>query len=145
MDSFATAVSLGLQYGVPLRSIVDKFSCTRFEPSGWSGHEDIGHASSVLDYIARWLELKFLTEVAKLRDSLRTWARCSPLQPRAEQRHKPSSTDAPLARVRNGDGALWGSQTAGRERGRSKTAVQPSMVRVTPVGMCQRADRALER
>ena len=62
MDSFATAVSLGLQYGVPLRSIVDKFSRTRFEPSGWSGHEDIGHASSVLDYIARWLELKFLTE-----------------------------------------------------------------------------------
>ena len=62
MDSFATAVSLGLQYGVPLRSIVDKFSRTRFEPSGWSGHADIGHASSVLDYIARWLELKFLKE-----------------------------------------------------------------------------------
>jgi len=62
MDSFATAVSLGLQYGVPLRSIVDKFSRTRFEPSGWSGHGDIGHASSVLDYIARWLELKFLKE-----------------------------------------------------------------------------------
>ena len=62
MDSFATAVSLCLQYGAPLRSIVDKFSRTRFEPSGWSGHESIGHASSVLDYIARWLELKFLTE-----------------------------------------------------------------------------------
>ena len=62
MDSFATAVSIGLQYGVPLRSIVNKFSRTRFEPSGWSGHEAIGHASSVLDYIARWLELKFLTE-----------------------------------------------------------------------------------
>jgi len=60
MDSFATAVSLCLQYGAPLRSIVDKFSRTRFEPSGWSGHESIGHASSVLDYIARWLEMKFL-------------------------------------------------------------------------------------
>jgi ribonucleoside-diphosphate reductase alpha chain len=62
MDSFATAVSLCLQYGVPVRSIVDKFSRTRFEPSGWSGHESIGHASSVLDYIARWLEMKFMTE-----------------------------------------------------------------------------------
>ncbi len=62
MDSFATAVSLCLQYGAPLRSIVDKFSRTRFEPSGWSGHESIGHASSVLDYIARWLELKFLPD-----------------------------------------------------------------------------------
>ena len=64
MDSFATAVSLCLQYGVPVRSIVDKFSRTRFEPSGWSAHPEIGHASSVLDYISRWLELKFLTNGA---------------------------------------------------------------------------------
>ena len=60
MDSFAISVSMGLQYNVPLRSIVDKFSRTRFEPSGWSAHSEIGHASSVLDYISRWLELKFL-------------------------------------------------------------------------------------
>jgi len=86
MDSFATAVSLGLQYGVPLRSIVDKFSRTRFEPSGWSGHEDIGHASSVLDYIARWLELKFLTAGGQAARQSKDVGQVQPVQqPRAER------------------------------------------------------------
>ena len=44
MDSFATAVSLALQYGVPLQVLCDKFSHTRFEPSGWSGNPKIGYA-----------------------------------------------------------------------------------------------------
>jgi ribonucleoside-diphosphate reductase alpha chain len=60
MDSFATAISLALQYGVPLKVLVDKFSHTRFEPSGWTGHEGIGYAKSIMDYIFRWLALKFL-------------------------------------------------------------------------------------
>ncbi|MSO21100.1 MAG: vitamin B12-dependent ribonucleotide reductase [Acidobacteria bacterium] len=60
MDSFALAISLSLQYGVPLKVLVDKFSHTRFEPSGWTGHKDIGYAKSIMDYIFRWLALKFL-------------------------------------------------------------------------------------
>ena len=60
MDSFATAISLALQYGVPLKVLVDKFSHTRFEPSGWTGHKDIGYAKSIMDYIFRWLALRFL-------------------------------------------------------------------------------------
>ena len=98
MDSFATAVSLGLQYGVPLQSIVDKFSRTRFEPSGWSGHEDIGHASSVLDYIARWLELKFLTEGGQAaRPSQDVGQVQQPQQPRAERATQAViENDAPL-------------------------------------------------
>ena len=52
MDSFATAVSLALQYGVPLRALCDKFSHTRFEPSGWSGNPKIGYAKSLTDYVA---------------------------------------------------------------------------------------------
>ncbi|MGH9785021.1 MAG: vitamin B12-dependent ribonucleotide reductase, partial [Terriglobia bacterium] len=60
MDSFATAISLALQYGVPLKVLADKFSHTRFEPSGWTGHEGIGYAKSIMDYIFRWLGLKFL-------------------------------------------------------------------------------------
>src|SRR3990167_1793819 len=60
MDSFATAVSLALQYGVPLKVLVDKFSHTRFEPSGWTGNQDIPYAKSVMDYIFRWLGLKFI-------------------------------------------------------------------------------------
>jgi ribonucleotide reductase alpha subunit len=61
IDGFATAVSIALQYGVPLRSLVDKFSRTRFEPSGFTGNPNIQRASSILDYVFRWLELKFLT------------------------------------------------------------------------------------
>jgi ribonucleoside-diphosphate reductase alpha chain len=60
MDSFATAISLALQYGVPIKVLVDKFSHTRFEPSGWTNHPDIGFAKSIMDYIFRWLGLKFL-------------------------------------------------------------------------------------
>lgn len=60
MDSFATAVSLALQYGVPLQVLCNKFSHTRFEPSGWSGNPKIGYAKSLMDYLFRWLELRFL-------------------------------------------------------------------------------------
>ena len=60
MDCFATAVSLALQYGVSLKVLCDKFSHTRFEPSGWSGNPEIGYAKSFMDYIFRWLRLKFL-------------------------------------------------------------------------------------
>ncbi len=65
MDSFATAVSLALQYGVPLKVLCDKFSHTRFEPSGWSSNTQIGYAKSLMDYIFRWLALKFLPRDAQ--------------------------------------------------------------------------------
>ncbi|MDE1176100.1 MAG: hypothetical protein PW789_05775 [Edaphobacter sp.] len=61
MDSFATAVSLALQHGVPLRVLCDKFAHTRFEPSGWTGNEQIGYAKSIMDYIFRWLQIRFLS------------------------------------------------------------------------------------
>jgi ribonucleoside-diphosphate reductase alpha chain len=60
MDSFATVVSLAWQHGVPLDLLCGKFSHTRFEPSGWSGNPKIGYATSIMDYIFRWLELRFL-------------------------------------------------------------------------------------
>jgi ribonucleoside-diphosphate reductase alpha chain len=60
MDSFATAVSLALQYGVPLKFLVDKFSHVRFEPSGWTGNEKIPYAKSIMDYIFRWIGGRFL-------------------------------------------------------------------------------------
>jgi len=61
MDAFATAISLSLQHGVPLRVLVDKFAHTRFEPSGWTGNEQIGYAKSIMDYIFRWLQIRFLS------------------------------------------------------------------------------------
>lgn len=64
MDAFATSVSIALQYGVPLRVLVEKFSHVRFEPSGYSSNPQIGYAKSIVDYIFRWLGLKFLPEEA---------------------------------------------------------------------------------
>ncbi|HWE87643.1 MAG TPA: vitamin B12-dependent ribonucleotide reductase [Terracidiphilus sp.] len=61
MDSFATAISLALQHGVPLRVLCEKFAHTRFEPSGWTGNQQIGYAKSLMDYIFRWLNLRFLS------------------------------------------------------------------------------------
>jgi ribonucleoside-diphosphate reductase alpha chain len=61
MDSFALTASIALQHGVPLRLFCEKFAHTRFEPSGWSGNPDIGYAKSIMDYIFRWLQLRFLT------------------------------------------------------------------------------------
>jgi ribonucleoside-diphosphate reductase alpha chain len=61
MDSFALAVSLAMQHGVPLKMLCDKFAHTRFEPSGWSNNPDIGFAKSIMDYIFRWLQMRFLS------------------------------------------------------------------------------------
>ncbi len=60
MDAFATAISLALQYGVPLEKLVEKFSYTRFQPSGFTNNPQIPVATSIVDYIFRWLALKFL-------------------------------------------------------------------------------------
>jgi ribonucleoside-diphosphate reductase alpha chain len=85
MDSFATAISLSLQHGVPMSLLVDKFAHTRFEPSGFSQHPKIGYAKSIMDYIFRWLRIKFSeaeqgTEAAQAAPSVEEF----PLQAAAE-------------------------------------------------------------
>lgn len=61
MDSFGTALSIALQYGVPIEVLVNKFSHTRFEPMGHTTNKEIRIAKSVVDYIARWLGLTFMS------------------------------------------------------------------------------------
>jgi ribonucleoside-diphosphate reductase alpha chain len=61
MDAFATSVSIALQHGVALKTLCEKFAHTRFEPSGWTGNPQIGYAKSLMDYIFRWLNLRFLS------------------------------------------------------------------------------------
>jgi ribonucleoside-diphosphate reductase alpha chain len=60
MDCFGTAVSMSLQYGVPLEVYVNKFSHTRFEPMGHTKNPDIRIAKSIVDYIFRWMGITFL-------------------------------------------------------------------------------------
>jgi ribonucleoside-diphosphate reductase alpha chain len=61
MDGLALTISLGLQYGVPLKVFVDKLVNTRFEPSGITSNPNVRFVSSVLDYIARWLGGRFIS------------------------------------------------------------------------------------
>jgi len=60
MDTVATLVSLSLQYGVPLESLVKKFAYQRFEPSGFTKNPDIRNATSITDYVFRWLGCQFI-------------------------------------------------------------------------------------
>jgi len=60
MDAFGTAISISLQYGVPLEALVNKFSHMRFEPMGHTTNPDIRIAKSVVDYIFRWMGITFL-------------------------------------------------------------------------------------
>jgi len=61
LDAFAIAVSIALQYGVPLKELANKFIYMRFEPMGITNNEDIPMASSIIDYIFKYLTLRFLT------------------------------------------------------------------------------------
>jgi ribonucleoside-diphosphate reductase alpha chain len=65
MDSFATMTSLALQHGVPLQLLIDKFTHTRFEPSGFTKNPEIPMAKSIMDYIFKWLAIKFLARDAQ--------------------------------------------------------------------------------
>ena len=62
MDCFAISISMGLQYGVPLKDMVHKFKHTNFDPGGFTGNNAIPQAKSIVDYIFQWLELEFIKE-----------------------------------------------------------------------------------
>jgi len=97
MDTLATSISYGLQYGVPLKFFVDKFSHVRFEPSGWTGNQQVPYAKSIIDYIFRWLGARFLgiTEPAEAGDV----PKLRPTEPEPQQALQFETnliTDAPL-------------------------------------------------
>jgi ribonucleoside-diphosphate reductase alpha chain len=97
MDSMATAVSYSLQYGVPLKFLVDKFSHVRFEPSGWTGNPKIPYAKSIPDYIFRWLASRFLgPEYAVTEAGETTALRPTEPDPQQDLPFTPATADAPL-------------------------------------------------
>ncbi len=97
MDGFATAISFALQYGVPLKFLVDKFSHVRFEPGGWTGNKQIPYAKSLLDYIFRWLGLRFLGPEYAVTEAGET-SKLRPTEPDPQPNlpFAPVSDDAPL-------------------------------------------------
>ncbi|HVG22664.1 MAG TPA: vitamin B12-dependent ribonucleotide reductase [Thermoanaerobaculia bacterium] len=99
MDSFATMTSLALQHGVPLQLLVDKFTHTRFEPSGFTKNPEIPMAKSIMDYIFKWLATKFLARDAQehagviLREDATPHSSSSTPTPRASNLTSPSASD----------------------------------------------------
>jgi len=69
MDCFGIAISICLQYGVPVSALVHKFAHTRFEPSGFTKNPDVPMAKSLVDYIFRWLELNFIKPEKHTKDA----------------------------------------------------------------------------
>jgi len=108
-DAFAQAVSYCLQYGVPLQTLVDKFSHSRFEPSGMTKNPEVRFAKSIVDYIFRWMATKFLSTEAQFRAGVNL-------------REEPA--DEPLARD-SGSGTR-GPGSATRDSGSSSTVVSGS-------------------
>jgi ribonucleoside-diphosphate reductase alpha chain len=97
MDTLATVVSYSLQYGVPLKFLVDKFSHVRFEPSGWTGNPQIPYAKSIPDYIFRWLAAKFLgPEYAVTEAGETPLLRPTEQDPQQDLPFTPAAADAPL-------------------------------------------------
>ncbi len=86
MDSFATSISYALQYGVPLKFFVDKFSHVRFEPSGWTGNPQVPYAKSIMDYIFRWLGARFLGSRVRGHGSRQRSRCCVPPSPSRSKR-----------------------------------------------------------
>ncbi len=102
MDAFATSVSLALQYGVPLEVLVRKFSHMRFEPAGFTGNPEIPIAKSIMDYIFRWLGLRFLPREQQVTE-----------EPSLEV--VPTEKSTPLAQPANGkNGASHGANGGSR-------------------------------
>ena len=97
MDTIATMTSISLQYGVPLKALVDKFSHTRFEPAGFTNNREIPIAKSVMDYVFRYLGNRFLQE-PEIVDEQEASAEDSGLAP-------VSAAEAPRAAVAGGSGA----------------------------------------
>jgi ribonucleoside-diphosphate reductase alpha chain len=118
MNSYATAISIALQYGVPLETLVQKFSYMRFEPEGITGNPEIPFAKSMPDYIMRWLASRFLdTDAQEELGILTPEVRARKAAQEAAQSMIASDTAGPSAGEHFGDGSGRGSIGSGGNGG----------------------------
>jgi ribonucleoside-diphosphate reductase alpha chain len=112
MNAFATAISIGLQYGVPLEDFVKKFSYMRFEPEGITRNPEIPFAKSLPDYIMRWLASRFIDDVDYLE-------RLGILTDEVRAR-KDAQQSFPIEEGNGGNGQTNGESTNGHSNGEAK-------------------------
>ena len=138
MNSFATAISIALQYGVPLETLVRKFSYMRFEPEGMTSNPEIPFAKSMPDYIMRWLASRFLDvdlqeELGILTPEVR--ARKAAQDAASSQVGDTAGPDAPAAGATNGGGTNGdgngGGAPGATAGGPSATAPRPATAALT--------------
>src|SRR6185436_12875828 len=130
MDSFATTVSVALQYGVPLRDLVNKFAHVRFEPSGFTGNQEIPIAKSIVDYSFRWLGSRFLSTAEKAPLGLIDRSAIEPAstaEPAAPVTSTPL-TPGPSATTTSGESA----STLGAQPDASEAVAPPTASEATP-------------
>ncbi len=131
MNSFATAISISLQYGVPLETLVQKFSYMRFEPEGITGNPEIPFAKSMPDYIMRWLASRFLdTDAQEELGILTTEVRARKAAQEAAQSVVSSDTSGPSAETPE-----TASASAGRAESTPAAAALTELPPVVPVRM----------
>ncbi|KKL07458.1 hypothetical protein LCGC14_2585810, partial [marine sediment metagenome] len=109
MNAFATSISIGLQYGVPLETFVRKFSYMRFDPEGMTNNPEIPFAKSLPDYIMRWLASRFLgseaqEELGILTDEVRARRAAEEAGPPPGNGHRQEANDGD-SRAHGGNGA----------------------------------------
>jgi ribonucleoside-diphosphate reductase alpha chain len=130
MDSLGTATSVALQYGVPVESLVGKFSFQRFEPAGMTENPDIPFAKSLVDYIFRWMGMQFIPGYR---------------EKYAPQRGRPMETDAhelpnDMPRTTEAGEASWGESRVTEIRRETPAAREPVRVTETEVVRTVRVD-----
>jgi ribonucleoside-diphosphate reductase alpha chain len=106
MDAFATSISLALQYGVPLKALIDKFSHMRFEPSGYTNNREIPIAKSIMDYIFRWLASKFLNQEDRARVGVVEREERAPVEGMEQAAQKQTAAPAAVRLTSNGVGTI---------------------------------------
>jgi ribonucleoside-diphosphate reductase alpha chain len=128
MDAFATSISLTLQYGVPLRDLVQKFSHMRFEPMGRTENREIPVAQSIVDYIFRWLASQFLSDEEKSELGILTAAERTRLEAKYSG-IQPELVTAPVEPI----AAVLPAVTNGNGNGHKDIDVNVNVVNVIPV------------
>jgi ribonucleoside-diphosphate reductase alpha chain len=133
MNSFATAISIALQYGVPLETLVQKFSYMRFEPEGITGNPEIPFAKSMPDYIMRWLASRFLDVDAQEELGILTPAvRARQAAQQAAQAIQSSDTAGPANADSDSDEPEKPKASNGGNGGAGKSPASPSASAAAP-------------
>jgi len=128
LNSFATSISIALQYGVPLEKLVEKFSYMRFEPEGITQNPEIPFAKSMPDYIMRWLASRFLdTDIQEELGIMTPEVRARKMAEDAGTSFTSSDTSGPA------NGANSGSGNGGATRGNGGTGSHAKSAKKSPV------------